>query len=120
MIFEDSHVGSVLLARLRRQLYDGRTYSEYRSRIDGGNNRRYDDARYNRRYDDRYYDRGYDGRNWRENNYDTRINRRTDLCGRYGNNIPWSQSINSSSQTHDIFSLNAIATLEWCMRVSIF
>ena len=86
--FEDSHVGSVLLARLRRQLYDGRTYSEYRSRIDGGNNRRYDDARYNRRYDDRYYYRGYDDRNWRENNYDTRMNRRTDLCGRYSSNIP--------------------------------
>jgi len=91
---KDSHTDlrSVLLARLRRQLYDGLSYSEYRSRIDGdGYYRRYDADRYNRRYDDRYYGRydddrlrgtGYDDRNWRDNRrYDDR-RARTDLCGR--------------------------------------
>jgi len=108
---EDSHVGSVLLARLRRQLYDGLTYSEYRSRIDAGNNRRYDDIRYNRRYDDRYYDRGYNDRNWRENNYNTRMNRRTDLCGRPMCN--WAAELECGDQQSMSYGYGKDIRMEW-------
>ena len=82
---------SVLLGRLKRQSYDGLSYSEYRSRNYRGYGGRYDD--YRGRYDD--YSRGY-GRRYgdREDGgrgrYDDRFNYgrdsgrvRTYPCGRW-------------------------------------
>ena len=74
---------SVLLGRLKRQSYDGLSYSEYRSRNYRGYGGRYDD--YSRGYGRRYGDREDGGRG----RYDDRFNYgrdtgrvRTYPCGR--------------------------------------
>jgi len=100
---------SVLLGRLKRQSYDGLSYSEYRSRNYRGYGGRYDD--YRGRYDD--YSRGY-GRRYgdREDGgrgrYDDRFNYgrdsgrvRTYPCGR--EICTWTAELECNLQSYNSF-----------------